>query len=254
MRRGPSTAVRRAPARGLASSRDRFRERALRVRRRPWRLVAWGAGSVAIAVALVWVVAFSPVLVVRNVEVVGVPPAQADVVGRMAAVPLGVPLARIDGDEVVGRVIQLATLADVSVERSWPSTIVIHASPRVPVLVVRNPRGQLHVVDADGVAYARVRSAPRGVPMVHAASEAALSQEALQAALGVVQALPAALQRRVRSVTVSGANLVTLTVGRTTVVWGGVGQPEKKLAVMTALLRLNPRVIDVSAPDTPVTR
>jgi cell division protein FtsQ len=37
-------------------------------------------------------------------------------------------------------------------------------------------------------------------------------------------------------------------------VWGGVALPEKKLTVMTALLKDSPKVIDVSAPDTPVTR
>jgi cell division protein FtsQ len=69
-----------------------------------------------------------------------------------------------------------------------------------------------------------------------------------------VRVLPAQLQRRVSAVTVSGADLVTMKVGRTTVTWGGVDQPEKKLAILTALLKGAPRAIDVSAPDTPVTR
>jgi cell division protein FtsQ len=247
-------AARPVGTRGVASSRQRFQARAAEARRRPWRLASWGAGTVAVAAALVWLVGFSPVLVVRTVEVVGVSPAQAATVSRMAAVPLGVPLARVDEEVVVDRVIQLATLADVSMERSWPSTIVIHASPRVPVLVAKNPQGRLHVVDAEGVAYAQVRRAPPGVPVVNAASDGALSREALLAALSVVQVLPAPLQRRVTGVTVSGANLVTFTLDRTTVVWGGVAQPERKLAVMSALLRMKPKVIDVSAPQTPVTR
>ena len=48
--------------------------------------------------------------------------------------------------------------------------------------------------------------------------------------------------------------LGALTIGRTTVVWGGVQEPERKLAIMTALLKGSPKVVDVSAPDTPVTR
>jgi cell division protein FtsQ len=90
--------------------------------------------------------------------------------------------------------------------------------------------------------------------MVHTASEAALSRDALMAAVDVVEVLPKALQKQTTNVTVSGANLVTLRVRGTTVVWGGVGQPEKKLTVMTALLKGRPKLIDVSAPDTPVTR
>ena len=91
--------------------------------------------------------------------------------------------------------------------------------------------------------------------MVNAASDDALSRDALLAAVAVVKVLPAPLQRQVTDVTVvSGANLVTLRVRGTTVVWGGVSQPEKKLTVMSALLKSHPKVIDVSAPDTPVTR
>ena len=69
-----------------------------------------------------------------------------------------------------------------------------------------------------------------------------------------VRVLPPGLQRQVAKVTVSSANLVTLRIGHTDVVWGGIDQPERKLAIMTALLKGRPMVIDVSAPDTPVTR
>ena len=37
-------------------------------------------------------------------------------------------------------------------------------------------------------------------------------------------------------------------------VWGGIADGPKKLAVLEALLRTNPAVVDVSAPDTPITR
>jgi cell division protein FtsQ len=69
-----------------------------------------------------------------------------------------------------------------------------------------------------------------------------------------VRVLPPGLQQQVAKVTVSSANLVTLRIGHTDVVWGGIDQPERKLAIMTALLKGRPMVIDVSAPDTPVTR
>lgn len=240
--------------RGLASSRERFQVRADRVRRRPWRLTAWVVTVLALVAAVVWVVAFSPVLAVRAVEVVGVPADEVAPIRSLAAVPLGTPMARVDDTAVADRVRQRATLANVSIERSWPSTLVIHASPRVPVLVAKNPQGQLHVVDSRGVAYAQVRTAPKGVPMVYTVSEAGLSRDALMAAVDVVEVLPPALQKQTSRVTVNGANLVTLKVRGTTVVWGGVGQPEKKLTVLTALLKGKPKLIDVSAPDTPVTR
>lgn len=240
--------------RGLASSRDRFQQRASVARRQPLRRWGYAVLALAVVVLLVWLVAFSPVLAVRSVEVVGVPESEVAAIRTRAQVPMGEPLARVDTDAVADRVAELATLADVSIERSWPSTLVIHASPRKPFLVVKNPQGQLKVVDESGMAYAEVTRAPAGVPVVTAASEAALSRDALATAVSVVRVLPTSLQRRTSAVTVSSANLVTLSVGRTTVVWGGVAEPERKLAIVTALLRHNHRVIDVSAPSTPVTR
>ena len=250
----PTRPTRPAVPTGLASSAARFHRRAEDVRRRPVRFLAYAVGAVLVLGLLLWVVAFSPLLAVRTVEVVGVPGPEVAPIRALARVPLGQPLARVDQDLVAARVAERATVADVSIERSWPSTLVIHASPRVPFLVVKNPQGQLKVVDAEGVAYAQVTTAPRGVPTVNAASESALSRDALAAAVSVVKVLPAGMQHRVGNVTVSSANLVTLTLGRTTVIWGGVGEPERKLAIMTALLRSSPKVIDVSAPDTPVTR
>ena len=239
---------------GVSSSRERFQLRARDVRRRPWRLTAYAAVGLVVVVALVWVVAFSPLLAVRTVEVVGVPNTQVPTIRRLAAVPAGQPLARVDRDAVAARVAELATLADVSIERSWPSTLVIHASPRKPFLVVKKPQGQLQVVDEGGVAYAQVSVPPKGVPVVNAATDGALSRDALMTAVTVVRVLPDSMQRRVSAVTVSSADLVTLKVGRTTVVWGGVDEPERKLAIVTALLKGSPKEIDVSAPDTPVTR
>jgi cell division protein FtsQ len=97
MSRGPAKRT------GLASSRDRFHERAARVRRRPWRLAGWLAVVMAVVAAMVWVVAFSPLLVVRQVEVVGVPADEVAAITRLAAIPMGEPLVRVDEDAVVER-------------------------------------------------------------------------------------------------------------------------------------------------------
>jgi cell division protein FtsQ len=245
---------RRPRSTGLASSRVRFQQRAQEVRRRPARLIGYAAVLLCVLGLLGWVVGFSSLLAVRTVEVVGVPDAEVAAIRALAKVPMGEPLLRVDRGAVAARVAERATVADVSIERSWPRTLVIHASPRVPFLVVKNPQGQLQVVDETGVAYAQVTRAPKGVPTVHAASAAALSRDALGTAVSVVRALPDDLQRRVSNVTVSSANLVTLRIGRTSVVWGGVEEPQRKLAIMTALLKATPKLIDVSAPSTPVTR
>ena len=202
----------------------------------------------------VWLVELSPVLAVRSVKVEGVPAGVVRDITRRADVTMGTPLARVDTAAIARRVIASATLAEVVVSRSWPSTIVISASPRVPVLAVKNPQGQVQVVDFQGIAYATVGAPPRGVPLIQTV-ENPPSKDSLRAGIAVLQALSSSQRTRVSNVTISGANLVTLKLRGVTVVWGGASEPELKVKVITALLRQKGvRTIDVSAPRTPVTR
>lgn len=256
-RTGRVLRVRRTSARrpwGLSSSRTRFAARAAHVRRRPWLLAAWLAGALALVAGGVWLVQFSPVLVARSVRVEGVPPRAVAEIMRRADVPIGTPMARIDTAAIADRVIATATLAEVSVDLSWPSTIVIGASPRVPVLAVKNSQGQVQVVDFEGVAYATVSAPPKGVPLINTV-ENPPTRESLRAGITVLRALSSGQRERVTNVIVSGANMVTLKLGAVTVVWGGASEPELKVQVLTALLgHKGFRTIDVSAPNTPVTR
>jgi cell division protein FtsQ len=193
-------------------------------------LAAWLSGLLALLAGGVWLVELSPVLAARSVRVEGVPRSVVTDITRRAAVPLGTPLARVDMAAIAGRVIASATLAEVSVSRSWPNTIVISASPRVPVLAVKNPQGQVQVVDAHGVAYATVKAPPRGVPLINTI-ENPPSKDSLRAGITVLQALSSSQRTRVSNVTVSGANLVTLRLGAVTVAWGGGSEAELKVKV-----------------------
>jgi cell division protein FtsQ len=80
------------------------------------------------------------------------------------------------------------------------------------------------------------------------------TREAMQSALALLNALPSDLSSQVSGITVSSANLVTFTLGKRTVVWGSGADSERKVAILMALLPTKAKVIDVSAPETPVTR
>jgi cell division protein FtsQ len=216
-----------------------------------------GAGLV-VALALVaggvWLVEFSPVLVTRSVRVEGVPGGQVAKIVARAAVPMGRPLAKADTDAIARRVIATAVLAKVTVSRSYPSTIVISASLRVPVLAVKDPQGHVQVVDAQGVAYATVSQAPEGVPLVNTL-ESPSSTASMRAALGVLKTLSPKQRTRVSKVSVLGPNMVMLKLSGVSVVWGDGSEPQLKVKVMTALLKQkNVETIDVSAPRSPVIR
>ena len=91
--------------------------------------------------------------------------------------------------------------------------------------------------------------------MVTATGAEGTTREALQSSLALLER-PAAptWPAQVSGIKVSSANLVTFTLGTRTVVWGGGEDSARKVAILTALLPTKAKVIDVSAPDTPVTR
>jgi cell division protein FtsQ len=216
--------------------------------------VVWIVGALGLLASGAWVVEFSPLLVAHLVRVEGVPAGDVSTIVGRAEVPLGTPLARVDMRAIARRVIGAPTLAEVSVSRSWPSTVVIWASLRLPVLAVVDPQGQVQVVDSQGVAYATVSEPPKGVPLVSTVENPS-SKESMRAAISVLQALSASQRAQVSDVSVLGANMVTFRLGEVTVLWGGASQPALKVKVMTVLLRQKGiGTIDVSAPDTPAVR
>ncbi len=237
-----------------ASSVDRFAARARARRRAPWRRVLIGLLAAAIMAGVVWLLWFSPYVVVRDVHVEGVGGDEAAAVENVAKVPLGQPMMQVDTGAITDRVRGRLTVAEARTSRSWPATITITVRPRTPALVLKNSQGQLEVVDATGVVYDQVGAPPAGVPLVTASSDAGSSKEALKAALSLIRALPADLADQITTISVSSANLVTFKLGEVDVVWGGADQPTRKVAILRALLKTGPTAIDVSAPDTPVTR
>ncbi len=240
--------------RGLDSSADRFRDRATAHRRRPWRRVLAGMLVLVLAAGGGWVLGWSTLLSVRQVEVVGAKGKQREAVADLVDVADGTPLVRVDTEAVEARVRSLVTVAEVSARRVWPGTLEVRVVPRVAAIVVKNPQGRLEVVDATGVAFGIVDKAPSDVPVVTATGSRGTTPEAMRTSLALLRALPPDLARTVSRVTVTSADLVTFTLGKRTVVWGGADDAERKVAIIRALLTTKAKVIDVSAPDTPVTR
>ena len=240
----------------VSPSQARFAERARRRRRRAWLRLLLAALLVALLAGGVWVVGWSSALTVTSVRVEGVSGEEAAAIHDIGELSSGTPLARVDTGAVARQVKARRAIAEASVSRSWPHTLVITAVHRTPALVLQMSNGQLEVVDSSGVRYAEVDSRPDGVPVVTAATSAPISDEAVAAALSVVRALPSGLDEKVSGLSVSSAGLVTFQYDATEVVWGSAGQEKLKVRIIQALLRSKPtpKVIDVSAPDTPVSR
>lgn len=238
-----------------AATERRFAARASQARGR--RVRRWLVALLLVLVlgALAWLVGFSSALEVRAVEVSGADPADRATVKELAAQETGTPLARVDGDAVAARITdEVPGARRAEVDRSWPHTLKVNVTSREPALAVVEDEGSYRLLDIEGTAIRTVDSAPKGVPTVTAEDGADVSGHGVRAAQGMLKALPADLREKVADVSVDGADQVSFRIGSTRIVWGDASSPEVKVRVIPVLLEKKPGLIDVTAPNSPVTK
>lgn len=211
------------------------------------------AAVVLVFVLLTWVVGYSNLLTVQNVEVEGVDEPLREQVLAAAEVPVGVPLARVDTGAVVTRVESVPDVAAATVSRGWPDTVVVSVTPRQP-LASMSSEGTWRLVDADGVLFSEVAMPADGLPVL-VASDSPEGIEARAAGASVAGALPADVLAAVERIEAGSSVEVRLVLrdGRL-VVWGSAQDPERKAEVLTVLLNTAATEYDVSVPDRPTLR
>lgn len=258
-----STGVRSRPRTSQAQPvavHDRFKERARRLRRRPWRLVGWVVAVVTLVAAVVGVLLWSPAFVVEDVVVEGAEGSIAEGVVTSAAVPLGLPIARVDTEAVSTRVEGDLRIAEAVVERDWPSTVTVTVTLREPALVLdQTGAKEQQVADADGVVYDSVAERPEDVPVVRA-TRGEVSQESLAGVLGMLEAVDPSTAEDVTALQLTGDGDLRFRLGGLSVLWGGPEEAELKGPVLEALLlqdQIDPEteqtiVLDLAVPQTPV--
>lgn len=211
-----------------------------------------------------WLLYGSQWLRVERVSVSGtrvLTPAQ---VREAADVPVGVPLISVDIDAIEARLRRKLPRIDVvDVVRSWPHGIGLKVAERTPVLVVQKG-GKFVEVDKEGVRFATVSEAPKGVPAleltVSRSSSAAASLRRfgegrlVREAVRVAGAIPAAVARDTQVVKVRSYDDISLELsdGRT-VDWGSGEKGAAKARTLTALMKASPDAghFDVSVPTAP---
>ena len=221
--------------------------------RRPRR---WLAAFLLLAVALlggaVWLVYFSPLLVVRSVAVSGHQQLRSEQIVAAAQVPMGSPLARQDLEAIARRATTLPAVQAASVSRTWPDTITVTVTERRPLIAVRQPGG-FALVDPDGVAFAESGSLPEGVLLaeVNPADRPLLQQVGLVAA-----ALSDGLDGQVSALAATHADRISLKLeSGVKVNWGSAADSALKADIVAALLQSRRAgSIDVSSPHNPATR
>jgi cell division protein FtsQ len=261
------TSTRSSPAGPAVDPRIRQRHAAVKrhVDRRRLAVVVAVVSVVVLAVAAVAVL-HSPLLSVRRVEVVG-PHAETPtaVIVRAAGIGGHPPLVDVDTASVAARVESLPFVRTARVTRSWPSTVRIAVTARVPALVMAVPGGGWAELDRAGRVLARVPARPAGLPLltVHqvggplappvvGASVAGSARPGVE----VAATLPPAFSAQVTVVTELPAQTVDLTLSSgLTVVLGTVADLHAKYVDVASIIAGAPlhgaKTIDVSVPQAP---
>lgn len=215
----------------------------------------WYGAAVALVLALLaWLVAFSSVLGVRTVTVVGARTVTAEQVRAAAGIRTGAPLARLDLGAIRSRLSAVAPIRTVTVSRSYPASVTIRITERVAIgyrPVDGSGGGQVLLVDRDDVAFRTVGSAPKGLPRLVVPATGGPSTAAAE----VAGALPATILRSLSSISAPSEESVTLTLrdGRL-VLWGGIDRSSDKARLLTALLGQRGRFFDLSDPSAVISR
>lgn len=216
-------------------------------------LLTVAAAVVVAAVALTWLVAFSPVLGVRTVTVRGLQTLTPDRVRAAADITRGTPLVRLDTGSVAARVEGIPEVASARVSTSFPATVVITVAERRPVGYERSGAGFV-LVDRTGDGYHTVRTEPRDLPrfVLPSGAQAAAAGRAVAV---VAAALPPRVRSRIDSIQAFDATAITLLlVDRRVVRWGSADRSADKARILPALLTQSGTQFDVSNPDLVVAR
>jgi len=204
---------------------------------------------VGVVLAAGWLVFFSSVLAVHDVEVRGTEVLSADEVLAAADVPLDVPLATSDLGAVQARVEDLAAVESAEVSRAWPDTMRIDVTERQAVAVV-DWEGAWRGLDPAGVLFRTYPAQPKALPRLTIRAET--SSDALAEAAQVVVALPAELLKRIDYVDVRSIDAISLHLRSGALVnWGSADESRHKAQVLALLLKQPARVYNVTAPGRP---
>lgn len=264
--RTPPRVTRTGTGRGATPSRwDRLKLR-LRIRRsrgRPRRtLLTWLALVALLAGGVIFLFFFSAAFVVKDLQVSGGREEVQESAVTLAQIPQGRPLARVAEGAVSERVLTDRRIADVTVERDWPSTVRVVLTERDPVLALTGG-GATWLADAGGNVYEQVEQASNKLPSFETRGEPTeLDQRTVAgvAQLWRMRPDPDVLKGDLSRPRIDDVGAVTLRVGEVRLLWGPPEENEKKWQVVRAIISqdaVDPQgetrvTIDVRTPDTPV--
>ncbi len=246
----------------------RARRRALRAEvrrftaRQRHRRTVWIASLSAVLLLVLGSVgaAYSPLLAVERVRVVGTEQLSADAVATALAGQVGRPLPLVDSSEVKAALVAFPLVESYTLEARPPHELVVRIVERTPIGTVKSRAGYT-LVDAAGVALATTPKRPGGYPAITVPGGlTGVSSKAFTALGTVYRSLPSDIRDQVTAMRATTANDVTLTLGKTDtdIVWGDASESARKAVVLASIMVSRPPSkvsrYDVSSPGAVVVR
>jgi cell division protein FtsQ len=223
-----------------------------RRRRRTWLSVLGGIAGLAVLACLL---AYTPILSVRTIQVQGAVRVSSDAIVADLASVQGSPFPMVDESAIKAALVRYPLIESYSVEARPPSTLVIRLVERTPVGAVDTGDGFL-LVDAAGVVLESGATRPSNYPLI--AVEGGVEAESFAPAAAVLRSLPADVFAQVDTVTATTNDDVRFTLrdADTTVVWGSAEESKFKAFTLAALMKAQPGFdeYDVTSPDVAVVR
>jgi cell division septal protein FtsQ len=214
-------------------------------------LALFGAGS--------YLLGWSSLLTVRNVEIIGTPTSQSqNAIARALDISTGEKLARLDPRALSNRLRSFDWVQSSNVSRNWLSgKITISIVVRKPIALYSQPGKPQLALDASGKTFATPAEIQTGLPRVSAASV-----DAGLAAIKLFTELPKPFSENIeRMSAVRADNFLiygTFSKQNIRIIWGDGKDSQLKVDVINALLvrpeNQNLRMIDVSAPHAPIVK
>lgn len=202
----------------------------------------------------------SSVFGARHVEVTGDAHVPVRTVIATAGLATSPPLVDLSPAVIASRVEALPWVDTAKVELSWPSTVRIHVTDRVPVAVTETAAGAFDLVDRSGRVLATYATRPAGFPEIEATGVLPavghdVSAPTRQLA-AVAAAMPESMVAEVRLVGFSGHEMAVALDDSITALLGDPSELADKFVALATVLAHGAltgiKTIDLRVPSAPV--
>ncbi|RUQ14477.1 FtsQ-type POTRA domain-containing protein [Corynebacterium genitalium] len=207
------------------------------------RAIAIVAGCVALVLAVVAALPFTPAMPVDDVNVEGAVNLPAEEVTSLSGVETGTPMGRVDVRRAAQDVATNPWVDSVTVKRNWPNAVDVTVVEHTPVAWI-DQGGEPHLINSEGQDFVVAQ------PPVGAVQLVDIGEEQLPKAVEVASAITDVARPQVRELTRDGDHSFVLKLdGDRTVTWGASEDNRNKALALETVLQLDGKSFNISNPE-----